>query len=69
MFTRWGKLARAECEHPRTVIVHNAGIERTVCESCGHVSFTRLDGLAGSADRRQFEREVDRPERTADTDL
>lgn len=60
MFVRWGKLAHAECEHPSTVTVRNAGIERTVCETCGHVSFRGLEGLSGSVDRRQFEREGER---------
>lgn len=28
------------CEHPHVVVVRSAGLERTVCESCGHVSFS-----------------------------
>lgn len=30
---------KAECEHPDTVTTIFAGIERVVCEDCGHVSF------------------------------
>jgi hypothetical protein len=37
MFTRRARLARPDCEHEKTVTIRNAGIERTVCESCGHV--------------------------------
>ncbi|HEX6298962.1 MAG TPA: hypothetical protein VF148_00650 [Acidimicrobiia bacterium] len=60
MFVRKGRLAPAECEHPSIVTVLNSGIERTVCETCGHVSFRGLEGLSGTADRRQFERIVER---------
>lgn len=60
MFTRKNKLARADCDHIDTVIVRNGGIERTVCETCGHVSFRGLDGLSGTASRDQFEREGER---------
>ncbi len=37
---------RARCKHPRRIVVRTAGLERTVCESCGHVSFeARADPL------------------------
>jgi len=61
MFARKGRSAR-ECAHSTTINVRNSGIERTVCESCGHVSFRGLEGLSGRADRRQFEREIERTE-------
>jgi hypothetical protein len=60
MSIRKGRLASAECEHLNIVTVRNSGIERTVCESCGHVSFRGLEGLSGTADRSQFERNVER---------
>lgn len=60
MFARRGRSARGRCEHVNTITVRNGGIERTVCESCGHMSFRGLEGLSGSADRNQFEREVER---------
>lgn len=60
MFVRKGRLTAAECGHPRIVTVRNSGIERTVCESCGHVSFRGLEGLSGTADRSQFGRIVER---------
>lgn len=56
MFARRGKRARADCEHVNTVSVRNAGIERTVCEICGHVSLKGLDGISGTVSRSQFER-------------
>lgn len=60
MFVRKGRLAPAECEHQNIVTVRNSGIERTVCESCGRVSFRALEGLSGTAIRSQFERNVER---------
>lgn len=60
MFTNRGKLARGQCEHLNKVTVRNGGIERTVCESCGHMSFRGLEGLSGSADRGKFERDMER---------
>lgn len=60
MFYRRGRLAPAECDHPSRVTVRNAGIERTVCESCGHVSFRSAEELSGEADRRKFERDIER---------
>lgn len=65
MFTRRIiELARAECAHSNNVTVCNSGIERTVCENCGHVSFRARKGLSGTADRRMFERQVE-SERTS----
>ncbi len=61
MFIKKEKVARSGCDHPTTVTVRNSGIERTVCETCGLVSFRRLEGLSGTADRRKFERAVERP--------
>lgn len=60
MFTNKVKAARTECDHPTRVTVRNSGIERTVCETCGHVSFRPLDSLSGTADRRMFERAIER---------
>lgn len=60
MFTNRVKVARSGCDHPSTVTVRNSGIERTVCEACGHVSFRALEGLTGTADRSRFERAIER---------
>lgn len=64
MFTNREKVARTRCAHPTTVTVRNSGIVRTVCETCGHVSFRPLEGLTGTADRRRFERATERPPET-----
>jgi len=60
MFVRKGHLAHAECEHLSNVIIRNSGIERSVCEACGRVSFRGLEGLSGTANRSQFERIAER---------
>lgn len=59
MFAR--KRARTSCAHVDMVTVRTAGIERTVCENCGMVSFRPIEGLTGQAARNQFEREAERP--------
>ncbi|HUG08664.1 MAG TPA: hypothetical protein VMP13_07200 [Acidimicrobiia bacterium] len=61
MFTRNKRSTRAHCEHRDVVTVRNAGIERTVCETCGWVSFEAHESLTGGAERSQFERETERP--------
>lgn len=60
MMSRKGRVARGQCEHENTITVRNGGIERTVCESCGYFTFRGLEGLSGKADRRNFERDVER---------
>jgi len=37
------KLFGTNCRHPQTIVVRSAGMERIVCESCGHISFS-FDG-------------------------
>lgn len=59
MFTRNKRSTRARCEHRDVVTVLNAGIERTVCETCGRVSFEAHESLTGGAERSQFERDID----------
>lgn len=29
-----------ECQHSETIVVRTVGVERTICEACGHISFT-----------------------------
>jgi hypothetical protein len=60
MFVRKGRFASTDCEHLPTVTVRNSGIERTVCEACGHVSLRGVEGLSGTVDRRRFERDAER---------
>lgn len=60
MFRR-NRFTRArDCDHARRITVRNSGIERRVCERCGHVSFRAEEELSGTTDRSRFEREVER---------
>lgn len=49
-----------ECLHHELVTVVSIGMERVICESCGHVSFRYLGELSGNIDRSRFGRQVDR---------
>lgn len=51
---------RQECLHSANVTVVSAGLERVICEGCGHLSFRYLATLTGKIDRSRFVREVDR---------
>ena len=34
------RLFGAPCRHEKVMVVRGAGMERIVCESCGHISFS-----------------------------
>ena len=36
----WAKFFSGGCEHQHTLSVKSVGVERTVCENCGNVSFS-----------------------------
>ena len=48
------------CAHSVSVTVQSTGIERVVCEACGHVSVHFLSGLTGEVDRDRFARPIER---------
>jgi hypothetical protein len=48
------------CAHRVTVKVQTSGIEREVCEACGHVSVRVVAGLSGDLDRDRFARPIER---------
>lgn len=50
------------CPHRVTVAVRSGGIERRVCESCGHVGVHFLADLSGEVERTSFARPVERGE-------
>jgi hypothetical protein len=60
MLNRWGRPDRLRCEHSQRVTIRGGGVERAVCESCGHVSINAPQGLSGRVDRAKFRRVVDR---------
>ena len=42
------KVFNSECDHQHTLVVTSAGVRRTVCESCGNVSFKMVKTTATS---------------------
>ncbi|GEM_PF-3348803 len=48
------------CAHTVTVAVQSSGIERVVCEACGHVSVHFIASLSGAVDRDRFARAIER---------
>ena len=48
-----------DCRHPATMSTITAGLERVVCESCGHMSIRNLTSLAGPVERDRFARPAD----------
>jgi hypothetical protein len=51
----------AECLHTETISTTTAGLERIVCEACGHLSFRFPEFLSGPVDREMFVRPADVP--------
>ncbi|MEX1124564.1 MAG: hypothetical protein WD895_01965 [Acidimicrobiia bacterium] len=49
----------SDCPHTETLITTTAGVERIVCESCGHLSFHFPEVLSGPVHRRWFARPAD----------
>ncbi len=43
MIEKLTELLAGKCAHRTTVVIRSSGMERIVCESCGHVSFS-FDG-------------------------
>jgi hypothetical protein len=37
------RLLRKPCLHQQTIVIRSTYVERTVCESCGHISFTMAE--------------------------
>jgi hypothetical protein len=53
----------AECRHTETMSTTTAGLERIVCEACGHLSFRFPEVMRrGPVDRERFIRPADVPE-------
>ncbi|MGB7859130.1 MAG: hypothetical protein WBM90_01385 [Acidimicrobiia bacterium] len=45
MMKLWTRFFGNDCEHLRTLTVRSVGVERTVCEQCGNVSFSIAPNL------------------------
>lgn len=48
-----------ECRHTQTLSTITAGLERTVCEDCGHLTISERGGLDGPIERARFARPAD----------
>ncbi len=46
----------ATCQHTSTISVIGGGLERAVCEECGHVSVRYESSITGNARRENFAR-------------
>jgi len=57
--SRRAKSRQERCAHHQTVTVRAAGMERTVCEKCGHISFSFTADLTEEIERGRFSRHID----------
>jgi hypothetical protein len=48
-----------DCPHTETLTTTTSGVQRIVCESCGHLSFRFPEALSGPIHRRWFARPAD----------
>ena len=49
----------AVCSHQSTVTVITGGLERVICEDCGHVTIRYESMISGDLDRSMFSRDAD----------
>jgi hypothetical protein len=48
-----------QCLHESNLSVAAAGVERSICENCGHISVVFLTEMSGPVYRRKFARPAD----------
>lgn len=48
-----------QCAHPTSLSVIAAGIERRICETCGHLSISFVSEVSGPVTRSHFARPAD----------
>lgn len=39
MRRKLNRIFRPDCDHEQTLVVSSVGVRRSVCETCGHISF------------------------------
>ena len=49
----------AVCSHQSTVTVITGGLERVICEDCGHVTIRYESMISADLDRSKFSRDAD----------
>ena len=47
------------CPHPTTLSVVACGVERSICEVCGHIAVSFVTEVSGPVTRRHFARPAD----------
>jgi len=47
------------CAHADSITVNTVGLQRVICETCGHVSVNFIDDVGGKVSRAAFAREAD----------
>jgi len=58
------------CTHSRILSVSSAGLDRGICEACGHVSVNFTANMVGEISRTAFSRDADeRPAGVSPTDV
>lgn len=57
--TTLAKKRQETCQHTSRVTIRAHGIERQICEDCGHVSFAFSEEELSEIDRDRFARPVD----------
>ena len=55
------RLSSDACAHPATIQVVSNGLERVICEDCGHVSIRYESMISGDVHRSMFSRKADTP--------
>lgn len=55
-----GRATLEPCTHPDALVVSTSGLDRILCETCGHVSFKYERAMSPHVSRAQFARPVDR---------
>ena len=64
-FGKQSRPSQDNCSHTQTISVSSSGVDRIVCEICGHVSVSFTTALTADIQRTQFARPADSAKRHA----
>jgi hypothetical protein len=53
------RIRPGDCSHYTVLTVYAAGVERSICETCGHISVTFSSEISGPVTRDHFARPAD----------
>lgn len=57
--TVWKFFFNRRCEHAQTIVVTSAGVRRSVCETCGYLSFSIAPNLVLAVENLEHRQEED----------